>query len=152
MSPPFAIDAPVFRDLALALLARGATVRARLRGWSMSPFVRDGSAVRIAPADGGRVRPGDLLLVDSGGELMVHRLVARRRRQGALWLVTRGDANPRRDAPVPASAVHGRVVAVGRVSLEGATGRLLNGAATVAARFVPAARQAWSAWRRRRAS
>ncbi|HUT25764.1 MAG TPA: S24/S26 family peptidase, partial [Sumerlaeia bacterium] len=103
---------PLVRDL----LGSGRSVRLAACGWSMRPFLRDGDVVEIAPATISGLRRGDVAAVaaspdeDAGpgseDDLIVHRFV---RREGAR-LVLQGDACPAPDAPVPESALLGRVV------------------------------------------
>ena len=102
--------------LARDLLGSGRSVRLAAYGWSMRPCLRDGDVVEIAPAGVAGLRRGDVVAVaaaqskgggpDAGSDLIVHRLL---RREGAA-LVLQGDACPAADAPVPDSALLGRVV------------------------------------------
>ena len=77
----------------------------------MAPLLADGERVRVAAA---RVyAPGDVVVFRAAdGRLVAHRLLGYRLHAGALALVTRGDACPVHDAPVPLAAVLGRVAAV----------------------------------------
>ena len=43
------LSGPALVDLMRAVLARGRSFRFRARGWSMSPFIRDGDVVTVAP-------------------------------------------------------------------------------------------------------
>jgi len=74
-------------ELAAELLSRGHEVTLRARGVSMSPLVRDGDLLQLAPLD----RPpcvGDLVAALSSGRLLVHRVVQIREGEAEL----RGDA------------------------------------------------------------
>jgi hypothetical protein len=44
------LSGPAQIDLMQAVLARGRSFRFRARGWSMTPFIRDGDVITIAPA------------------------------------------------------------------------------------------------------
>ncbi len=43
------LSGPAQIDLMRAVLARGRSFRVRARGWSMTPFIRDGDVITIAP-------------------------------------------------------------------------------------------------------
>lgn len=96
---------------ALRELAREAPVEVSVRGDCMAPLLADGGRVRVAAAR--FYKPGDVVVFRaSDGRLVAHRLLGYRLHAGALALVTRGDACPVHDAPVPLAAVLGRVEAV----------------------------------------
>jgi hypothetical protein len=96
------------RFAALRGLAREGPVEVRLRGDCMAPRLVDGDRVLVAAAR--FYAPGDVVVFRAAdGRLVAHRLLGYRRHAGALALVTRGDACPVHDAPVPLAAVLGRV-------------------------------------------
>jgi signal peptidase I len=96
---------------ALRDLAREAPVEVRVRGDCMAPSFADGDRVRVVACR--LYLPGDVVVFRAAdGRLVAHRLLGYRRRAGALCLVTRGDACPVHDAPVPLAAVLGRVAAL----------------------------------------
>jgi hypothetical protein len=80
-----------------------------VRGDSMTPAFADGERVEIA-----RPRlylPGDVVAFAAPyGRLLVHRLLGFRPWAGGLAAITRGDACPAPDAPVPHRRLLGRVV------------------------------------------
>jgi hypothetical protein len=84
----------------------------RLTGNSMAPLIRDGDLLVIEhgpPA----LRIGDVIVFRQAGRLKAHRVVGRRRRpDGALTYLAKGDASPAFDVPVPAGQVIGRVIEV----------------------------------------
>lgn len=92
-------------ELAREHLAAGHVLKAVASGRSMWPTVRDGEVVEIRPASAESVVLGDVVLVEQGGALVLHRVVGR---QGEL-LVTRGDARPFPDPLVAPQAVLGRL-------------------------------------------
>jgi hypothetical protein len=108
-APGAALEPWVFA--ALRSLAREEPVEVCMRGDCMAPLLADGEQVRVAAA---RVyAPGDVVVFRAAdGRLVAHRLLGYRLHAGALALVTRGDACPVHDAPVPLAAVLGRVAAV----------------------------------------
>ncbi len=118
------LSGPALVDLTRAVLDRGCSFRFCARGWSMSPFIRDGDAVTIAPL--GCARPGHpataagktcgvgqvLAFVSPGDKrLVVHRLIGRR----SSRLLIQGDSmqGPAADVVCP-SNVLGRVVRIER--------------------------------------
>jgi hypothetical protein len=118
--------APAVLD-AVRDMARERPVAVTVRGTCMEPLLLDGDRVEVAPA---RVYwPGDLLAFQAAdGRLLVHRLLGYRPYAGRLACVTRGDACPHPDAPVPLDRLLGRVRAV-----EGRSGLLVSPAARVRA-------------------
>ncbi len=81
----------------------------------MSPTILDGERVLISPADPRRLRIGHVVKFSVDGRLILHRLVARRRRSdGKLVFTFRGDNAPEIDAHVPSSSIIGMAVAVER--------------------------------------
>lgn len=91
---------------------KGASLRTTVRGFSMTPFIRDEDVVTIAPMNGQPPRVGEVVAFSHPGcgRLVIHRVVAR---AGQGWLV-RGDNCPEPDGVVEVGHVHGRVVAVER--------------------------------------
>lgn len=93
---------------ALRGLAREGPVEVVVRGGCMAPGIADGGRVRVAAAR--LYLPGDVVVFRAAdGRLLVHRLLGYRPWGRGLALVTRGDACPVHDAPVPRAAVLGRV-------------------------------------------
>jgi phage repressor protein C with HTH and peptisase S24 domain len=94
-------------------LARERPLAAVVRGGSMAPLLADGDRVEL-----GAVRwplPGDVVaFATDDGRLVVHRLLGYRFWAGGLACVTRGDASPDLDPPVPRRRLLGRVVAPAR--------------------------------------
>jgi hypothetical protein len=96
------VAAPFVQDV----LARDGAAWVRESTDSMTPFVRSGDRLRLAPIDPVHIRPGAVVAYRRGAHLIVHRVLA----CDANGVVTKGDALPSRDAPVPWAAVIGRVV------------------------------------------
>jgi peptidase S24-like protein len=118
--PASAIERRARRERILSLfldqtLRRGRSYWWRPRGLSMSPTILDGERVLISPADPRRLRIGHIVKFSVDGRLILHRLVARRRRSdGALVFTFRGDNGSETDAHVPSSSIIGIAVAVER--------------------------------------
>jgi hypothetical protein len=105
----------VFQDLSAELLADGLMIRFRASGQSMSPTIRDGEAITVAPVSVADVRRGDILLYQNGRRLLAHRVVRiATRRDTSPRLTLRGDASVTEDEPIASAQVLGRVVSVER--------------------------------------
>lgn len=86
--PPLASSAGVAE-----LLLAGHSVKVRVQGQSMTPSVRDGTVLTLAPATGASLHLGDIGYYRSAGaRFACHRLLARRRIPDAVILGFRGDA------------------------------------------------------------
>ena len=98
------------KKLLCQLLGEGLAVEVRVTGSSMSPMLRSGDVVTLAPARR-PLRTGDVAaFLRQGRQLVVHRLVGRR---GEL-LEPRGDAAPAADEPVAPAHILGRVERITR--------------------------------------
>ncbi len=122
-------------ELWLAGLLQGRTMRFRPRGRSMTPLLRDGDVVTIAP--GKRCRIGDVVLFRIGEALILHRVVAKF--SGRVG--TKGDALGRLDATVTPRDILGRAIRRERCgkerSLESLEARLLGLALCLTISWVP---------------
>lgn len=96
-----------FAELMAAVLDKKAPFRFTAPGFSMTPFIRDGDVITIAP---GRLRYGDVVafMNPCHGKLTVHRIVHVSR---AGYLL-KGDNTPEIDGRLPGSNIIGRVVRV----------------------------------------
>lgn len=106
------------------LLRDGFCVRLRVTGRSMTPYLVNDDLATLEPVDSASIRLGDLVYVNQPGlTALLHRVVGKARGSDGSWtILTKGDALARRDPPVPADFVVGRVVAIGR-SLPSGTSR-----------------------------
>jgi hypothetical protein len=89
-------------------------VRLRALGSSMSPAIRPRDILVVARCGAHDLRPHDVVVYGREGRLFAHRLLEVGADASGGVLRTRGDAVWRADAAVAASALLGRVVAVGR--------------------------------------
>ena len=81
-------------------------------GGSMEPTIPLGSVVVVAPVDATTLAVGDIVSLRVGPQhaVFTHRMIRLANRDGAVWMQTKGDANPNADPSlVPATDVIGRV-------------------------------------------
>jgi hypothetical protein len=98
-------------ELVRQLLDDGLSVRLEVTGSSMSPFVRGGDVVTLAPPGEGPIRRGEVVAVLARRHwLVIHRVVA----ASPAGLETRGDALDRPDEGVSRSDVVARLRRVER--------------------------------------
>jgi hypothetical protein len=90
------------------LLSRDGAVWVHESSESMAPLVRTGDRLCLAPTAFADIEPGHLVASLRGGQLVVHRVLSR----DATALVTKGDGLVRRDPPVSAAHVMGRVTVI----------------------------------------
>ena len=107
-----ALSSPDLVELLRAVLAKGQRVRFRARGFSMSPFIKDGDTVVVSPLSAGRPGFGDVVAFThpATGKLVVHRVVGRR----GPDCLAKGDSNSGTDGWVPRKCLLGRVTAAER--------------------------------------
>ncbi len=98
--------------LGRAVLERGVPFRFRAAGTSMSPFIRDGDVLTVAPLAGSRPRLGEVVAFvhPNSGKLAVHRVVATRDAARLL----QGDAALEPDGWIRPTDILGRVIAIER--------------------------------------
>ena len=71
------IPIEILMEIMQDILARGAEFRFRARGWSMSPFIRDGDVITISPRNKKKPAVGKVVafLQPDSGRLVVHRII-----------------------------------------------------------------------------
>ncbi len=106
------LPAPALVELMKAVLARGVSFRFRARGFSMTPFVRDGDVITVSPLSKRPIGTGEIVAYthEKTGKLVVHRVI---RKRGGAYLV-RGDNARAFDELVPKRRLLGCVTAVER--------------------------------------
>lgn len=95
--------------MAQVVLAAGSATL-RVTGLSMLPAVWPGDVLAVSKCSPEPIEPGQIVLYRRNGKLTAHRVV----QVAHDHLLTRGDCVPSLDAPVPLSAMVGRVTAVRR--------------------------------------
>ena len=115
-----------FEDVAVDLLRdrlrAGTPVDIRAKGYSMWPSLRDGAVVRVEPCVG-PLRPGDVVLFERDGRLVLHRVL----RVTRTRLLLKGDARRDPDGWVLREDVFGRLA---RRPVDGVMARLAPRLAT----------------------
>jgi len=98
--------------LAAEVLHSFGELRFAARGASMLPTIFPGDILLVSrqPADG--VRCGHVVLASRDGRFYAHRVIRKEAENGCYSLITRGDALPEEDPPVPAHDLLGRVTAI----------------------------------------
>jgi signal peptidase I len=77
----------------------------------MSPAIRDGEMITVAPVEAGKIERGDIILYRGVKGIVAHRVMAiRETSEGRQVFVMQGDASRDCDDPVTASHVLGKVV------------------------------------------
>ena len=106
------LSGPALVELIRAVLDKGMSFRFRAKGFSMSPFIKDGDVVAVSPLHGILPSVGNIIAVihPGTGRLVVHRLVGKR---GYSFLI-KGDNNPDTDRPVFKTDILGCVKSVER--------------------------------------
>ena len=99
-------------ELLRSVVERGHALRMPVRGFSMTPLIRDGDILTIFPLDDDGPALGEVVavVVPNTGLLAVHRVVAK---ESGGWRV-RGDMSARADGVLMRDAMIGRVVRVER--------------------------------------
>lgn len=127
----------------LLRLTRGETAWVEVQGASMSPLLRSGDRVRVAPDRCSALQPGVIVLAVSGtGQFMVHRVVS----HSDTLVILRGDACPAADPAMTRSQILGIVDQARRgkqripLASSGLSRQLWSGVLRV--------RHVWQQWRR----
>jgi GNAT superfamily N-acetyltransferase len=102
-------------DLSAEVLQREGTLKLRVRGSSMFPFIRSGDVVAIEPIHAAQLQPGGVVLYRSGrNRLAIHRVMRLYRDGSREMFSIRGDAYAGPCEEVQSAQILGRVVRVER--------------------------------------
>ena len=116
----YSADSKVFEEFTRELLKRGARVRFRARGASMSPAIRDGEVVQITPVIVSKLRKDDIVLAKSEYGFRLHRIM--RMDHANDVFLTRGDCGEQDDPALTGSQILGlaqaKEVRVGRITVQ----------------------------------
>ncbi len=114
-------NSTVILDLSRECFKRGSSVRFRVTGRSMKPFLRGGESVTVNQTPAASLKLGDLILYRSReGPPVIHRIVARHMHKNSLAFLTKGDGLKGMDAPVASDQIMGRVSVVETLGPTGA--------------------------------
>jgi hypothetical protein len=100
-------------ELMREVLAKGAVFQFRATGWSMTPFIKDGDVITIAPLKKERLSPGKVVayIQSATGHLVVHRVIGR---QGASFLIQGDNTFSRADELVCPQDILGCLIRIER--------------------------------------
>jgi signal peptidase I len=106
------LSGPALVELLRAVLDKGASVRFRAKGFSMSPFIKNEDVVTLSPSQNTSPGVGDVIafVLQGADKLCVHRVVGK---QGDLYM-TKGDNSSKADESVPRENILGFVTRVER--------------------------------------
>ena len=93
-------------------LRQGGSITLSVTTASMFPSIRPGESVFVVPVRPGDLQAGDMVLIDSAEEFVVHRFLGLKESDGKRHALTRGDHIRRFDEPVPAEWIIGKVVKI----------------------------------------
>jgi hypothetical protein len=104
--------APQLASLMRDVLAKSAAFRFKARGFSMSPVVKDGDIITVAPRSAHKLCVGDIAAFSDlpDERLVVHRIIAD---FGESWL-TKGDNLSNRDGLIHKSRILGLITRIER--------------------------------------
>ena len=106
------LSGSVLSELLRAVLEKGVPFRFRAKGFSMSPFIKDGDVVTVSPLFDTKPHLGDVLAFIHPGakKLFVHRMIGK---EGNSCMI-RGDNTLEMDGLVALANILGRVTRVER--------------------------------------
>ena len=108
-----AISDETLQKLMRDVLAKGALFHFRAKGWSMTPFIKNGDAITIAPLIEEKPGIGKVVafIQPLSGNLVVHRVIGR---QGNAFLIQGDNASGQADGLVQPQDILGCVTRVER--------------------------------------
>lgn len=104
-----------FLTISRELFEQGKSVRFKVQGWSMRPFVRNGDLVTVSPVENSPVKMGDVVFYSTGeNKVIVHRVVGKYEKNNKANMLIKGDACFGLPDRVDSTNVLGKVVAIER--------------------------------------
>lgn len=123
------VGALTLEGLSAEILNRGIPLRLQVQGASMAPLIRDGDILTLEPVNIRGISVGDAILFKSlKGNLMIHRVIQKKRSLNTFHFLTQGDQAADNDGWIASEQVFGKVTTIERGQ------RILNGT-EFAARF-----------------
>lgn len=106
------LSSQALNELLLAFRERRIPLRFKVKGLSMSPFIKDGDVIIISPANVSTLRRGQIVAFSDPEtkKVRVHRII--KKKQG--YLLIKGDNTPWPDGYIPQKNVLGYVSSVER--------------------------------------
>jgi signal peptidase I len=92
------------------LLKNGESVRTKLFGHCMRPFINNGEAVTIKPIKPDKVRCGDIVVYQFGDRLKAHRFLKFKTISNDVCIIAKGDKTINVDQPISLDRLLGKVV------------------------------------------
>ncbi len=108
-----AVEQNVIAELYREALRKGQPLWFRVLSGSMSPMLRVGEEVYIAPTTAGDLQIGEIAAFETDAGLVIHRIVQRLSDRGSIQLIEMSDVYLHA-GQVESGAAIGRVVAIGR--------------------------------------
>jgi signal peptidase I len=110
--PELSLSGPELAGLLNDVLQKGAALRFKAAGYSMTPFIKHGDVITVSPCSSTTLRPGDIAAFtdDSGNRLIIHRIVGTR---GASFFI-KGDNARNPDGLIPGARILGSVTKIER--------------------------------------
>jgi signal peptidase I len=84
-------------------------LRLQVTGWSMMPTVWPGDTLVVERVGSDDIVEGDIVLFSRERRIFAHRVVGKSATAGDETILTRGDAMPQSDPPVPSRDLLGRI-------------------------------------------
>lgn len=107
----YSISSADLSDLMQEVLGKDGLFQFKARGSSMTPFIRDGDVITIAPFEKGKVGLGSIVAFKhpNCGHLVIHRII----KMSSIAVLTGGDNNPQNpDGWIQLNYLIGRVIEV----------------------------------------
>jgi len=79
-------------------------------GWSMYPFIKSGDKIIVKSVPLERLHVGDIILFNSEGKTVCHRIIRIKRERGGLVVMSRGDSQFGKGESVTKDMVLGKVI------------------------------------------
>lgn len=95
-------------------LEKGNDLRFRALGSSMFPSIRSGDVITVKPVESAAICVGDVVFYRRDGRVYAHRFIGKKRVNGGLLFITRGDHLPFSDPPIGTFQILGKVVVIER--------------------------------------
>lgn len=95
------LDGEACADVIRSALAKKTNLRFQVKGFSMSPFIKDGDIITLSPFPEGRIGFGQSIAFTRpcDKKLVIHRLVRIRKRPQVRY-ITKGDSADKPDCPI----------------------------------------------------